>query len=590
MKVASASHVYQLYENFMNTCILQDNSLLTDDIGFFNIENIDDNIKRFISNYLEGGDSFEDKIKLQFEGATYESLLVFAHANWFWCMSPHDLKLEFKRSVPRKILGENIKTPIKDDVFPEEGFGSAGPFLRYNKYYEIAFIILIFKQLKLKVHEGTILNLQQINKWIEKICLCCRYDEIDQEYSIIESFKKLTSERRLAMYNVLLHLCNPEKYEPIISERHKELILNTFVGLLEDASDTILQSNRDEKISYIRKKISENKGRQDFSFYDDDLSKIWNFKLGESDYNEFQALQYKKAIILYGPPGTSKTYSANSLARTLIYQNYFKEHSNVREYFKENPDITSNRIHHLQLHPNYTYEDFILGFHIINSETKPVKGYFLDLCEKVYEDKYPNVIILDEINRIDLSRLFGELFSGIENREKEILLSVKGFSIKVPNNLYIIGTMNEIDFSLERIDFALRRRFVWFFYGFNKEILRAIIQQKQETLGTNIKEEEVEHYINNAQNVNEYIKSLDELGEQYQIGQTFFSEIVDIFDTYKKMEGRIRLRLFSKPGPITVLWEISIQPILKAFLGNCEKQTQNEIIKNMEARFFYFPK
>lgn len=104
------------------------------------------------------------------------------------------------------------------------------------------------------------------------------------------------------------------------------------------------------------------------------------------------------------------------------------------------------------------------------------EGYLLKLLEIVRKDNYPNVLILDEINRIDLSRLFGEFFSALEKRDTDISTSVGGFIINVPKNLYVIGTMNEIDFSLERVDFALRRRFVWLFFGYNQDALKNIIK------------------------------------------------------------------------------------------------------------------
>ena len=122
-----------------------------------------------------------------------------------------------------------------------------------------------------------------------------------------------------------------------------------------------MENNSDAKLLFIRLKISGYWGNPEFSFYDDELREIWDYSNGISDFDTFQAIQYKKAIIFYGPPGTSKTHSAEQLATNLIYQHYFSVPDNVKAYFRDNPNIKKERIHHLQLHPNYTYEDFIGG-------------------------------------------------------------------------------------------------------------------------------------------------------------------------------------------------------------------------------------
>jgi len=188
---------------------------------------------------------------------------------------------------------------------------------------------------------------------------------------------------------------------------------------------------------------------------------------------------------------------------------------------------------------------------------------------------------LDEINRVDLSRLFGELFSALEKRETDIATSVGDFIINVPKNLYVIGTMNEIDFSLERLDFALRRRFVWFFFGYNQDTLKNILRQKHTASGSNIKDEEIEEYIAKCTALNIAIKGIEELGKQYQIRHTFFAEIVDIHESFRDLEGFPRLKLLLKNASVKVLWDISIKPMLEAFLGNMDRATKEEHINKL---------
>jgi 5-methylcytosine-specific restriction protein B len=257
------------------------------------------------------------------------------------------------------------------------------------------------------------------------------------------------------------------------------------------------------------------------------------------------------------------------------------------------------RILNLQLHQNYSYEDFIVGMKIVNNETKWEKGYLLKLIDKINEEnadnkknkELPYILILDEINRVDLSRLFGELFSAIENRDETVKLSAidesnKEFlGLKVPENLYIIGTMNQIDFSLERIDFALRRRFVWYFYGYNENRLREIIDFKcvKSETKIEIKPEHIDELVRRASAINESLEKDEDFGKEWEIGHTFFAEIVDILISLDKTKKNYMLYVKSQDGklttakePVNVLWHISIKPMLEAYCGNLDKKTKKD--------------
>lgn len=584
MKVHAASQVYDLYSQFIETCILQGNSLLTDDKDIFTIARIDEVISRFVQNAIISGDTFESKIRKQFDNASRETLLLFAHANWLWAMAPNDITQWRKQQVVKDVMNDQ-QIALHQDKFPPQGFGSAGQWHRQNKHAEITIVILLIKQLLLSKADGSVTTLAQANDVVERFCLKCKYDWDGEHDFIAEVIWDLIPRGKLAMYNIIPHLCAPERYEPVASADHKNRLINTFHALLADASQEVLKGNQDEKILAIRQKICEYWDVEDFSFYDDELIEIWNYYSGISDFDAFQAIQYKKAIIFYGPPGTSKTHSAEQLAANLIYQHYFSVPENVRTYFKDNPDIKKGRIHHLQLHPNYSYEDFIGGTQFKDGNTIKQEGYLLKLLEVVRKDDYPNVLILDEINRIDLSRLFGEFFSALEKRETDITTSVGGFVINVPKNLYVIGTMNEIDFSLERVDFALRRRFVWFFFGYNQDTLKNIIYHKRNDLGSNIKDDDIDEYIAKCTRLNDAIEAIEELGKQYQIGHTFFAEVVDIHEAFRDIEGFPRLKLLRKDASLKVLWDISIKPMLEAFLGNMDRVTKEEHINKLAEIF-----
>jgi 5-methylcytosine-specific restriction protein B len=178
-------------------------------------------------------------------------------------------------------------------------------------------------------------------------------------------------------------------------------------------------------------------------------------------------LSRKKQVILYGPPGTGKTYHAEKICLELSARNlYKKSYDNLSETEKDNITSINGTVRMCCFHPSYGYEDFIEGIkpRTINGQTVFDKedGIFKKICNAA--QKEPNkkfYLIIDEINRGDISRIFGELIMLIESgkRNKTIILPLSKDVFSVPENLYIIGTMNTADRSISMLDVALRRRF-----------------------------------------------------------------------------------------------------------------------------------
>lgn len=159
------------------------------------------------------------------------------------------------------------------------------------------------------------------------------------------------------------------------------------------------------------------------------------------------AINRKGQAIFYGPPGTGKTFLAEKVARHLIGGG-------------------DGFVEVLQFHPSYAYEEFIQGLRPRESpggglRFEVVPGRFLDFCRRAQRLRGTCVLILDEINRANLSRVFGELMFLLEYRDREIPLA-GGETLKVPKNVRILGTMNTADRSIALVDHALRRRFAFF--------------------------------------------------------------------------------------------------------------------------------
>jgi len=154
-------------------------------------------------------------------------------------------------------------------------------------------------------------------------------------------------------------------------------------------------------------------------------------------------LERKKQIILQGPPGTGKTFIAERLARHLVSE-------------------TKGEWKIVQFHSAYTYEDFIQGYkpELVNTTLsfQLKSGNFKAFCDQARGSQDPFVLIIDEINRGNLAKIFGELMYLLEYRNKKIPLAAGG-EFMIPEKVYIIGTMNTADRSIALVDHALRRRF-----------------------------------------------------------------------------------------------------------------------------------
>lgn len=321
-----------------------------------------------------------------------------------------------------------------------------------------------------------------------------------------------------------------------------------------------------------------------------------------------------KQIILTGAPGTGKTYIAKNVAK--------KEGTYLT--WKNGVNGEYPKYEFVQFHPSYDYTDFVEGLRPVEDEKGEIKfqkvdGIFKKFCRKVIEKnekekKY--FFIIDEINRADLSKVFGELMYCLEsdkrgannkiqtqyanlptynpdtkskyepdtNEDKYNLdVFVDGFYI--PENVYIIGTMNDIDRSVESMDFALRRRFVW------KEIevptekgeLKAKFKEMfktEEKLKGKLEDfaDEIENYI---REVNNKISERPELNKHYYISQGQFANIPGGFESNKNNEkdnekdGKAIAKDY-----IEQVWELRLQSLLYEYVRG--EGNEEEFVKSCE--------
>jgi len=169
-------------------------------------------------------------------------------------------------------------------------------------------------------------------------------------------------------------------------------------------------------------------------------------------------LKRKKHFVFQGPPGTGKTFLAERLARMLLSGS-----RGIRDT--------------VQFHPSYAYEDFMQGIRpeVVKGQLafQLVPGRFLEFCRRAaaLPRSEPCVMIIDELNRANLSRVFGELMYLLEYRDREVPLAAGGQRFHVPENVFVLGTMNTADRSIALVDHALRRRFTFVFLGPEYDVL-----------------------------------------------------------------------------------------------------------------------
>ncbi len=227
--------------------------------------------------------------------------------------------------------------------------------------------------------------------------------------------------------------------------------------------------------------------------------------MDEHSYETLVALiRTKKNVILQGAPGVGKTYAAKRLAYSMMGEK------------------DAERVMMVQFHQSYSYEDFIMGFRPSEKGFELKHGAFYTFCKKAEEDSDNEYFfIIDEINRGNLSKIFGELFMLIESdkRNIELRLLYANEKFSVPANVYIIGMMNTADRSLAMLDYALRRRFAFFEMkpGFETDGFR--------TYRMGLHSERFDRLIQCVENLNNVIAADESLGEGFCIGHSYFCNL-----------------------------------------------------------------
>jgi 5-methylcytosine-specific restriction enzyme B len=581
---AQRSNIDQAVIEWRDRCLVEDGSLLHPGEDLW----APDNLGRLYHNIIEAplldDRSFLEKLEQQVEGdreliqLCAESLIVYYLFAWRGAVSA-----QTKRSNVNRVLGwAGEELPQDSTVWRalgDDGIGHPGQYFLLRPDVQLGFLLEFARRLKEKSREE-------------------RRAILDDPWELRDFADQNADDGVTGMRHIVLHLLQPNFFERISSGEHKQSIASTYAGFLPDGQiDDV-----DEQLFKIREHLVDLLGRPpaDVDFYEPPLAGTWGGPRVGDGTDPVGALELKKQVVLFGPPGTSKTYEAKELATQIIRRHAVKDWGPVA-YFQNQDrvsELLASHVRRLQLHPAYSYEEFIRGLRLRDGTVAYEDGYLLTLIKEIQGEDRPSdepalpwVLILDELNRADLSRVFGEAFSVLEDRNSDVELpgtepGEPPAFIRLPENLYVIGTMNLIDQSLEQIDFALRRRFLWRRSGFDAQRLAEVLRELWDAQPESKRDSwerisaDMVHLVERAELLNGQIAESPLLGRDYEIGHTYFFDIVGLLARAEYMHRKTRAGRFlwtAKGEPrsaVTDLWWMSLEPLLDQYLQGVDAESR----------------
>lgn len=427
----------------------------------------------FVAAETIPGKTFMEQVAMQLSTVSDDAKLLMAELVTLQLLpaSTESIGEQAKRARVTGILQlmeHPVLIPVEiDSVFP---FGSFNPGMRMANNLGAAMTIIVnFARFWIRTAEDE------------------REELLNDPWTFRDWILTIPGERFPSQRHSLEYLIHPEFFISVVSSDHKKLIREAFIGEVSSATDdldrdlfaitTALQVKARGPVSYYGVELrpiwdkAHDSTTLKFDASDDSQSEdeggeepplaptqrtpfdVADEKLGSAVLAEPEWLQSvldllwrQRQVIFYGPPGTGKTFLARALAKHI---------SNGAD-----PVI-------VQFHPSYAYEDFVEGYRPVVKEGNGlvyelVPGPFLEIAKNAAKNPELNyVLVIDEINRGNIAKVFGELYFLLEYRDEKMKLLYRSEHFALPENVYIIGTMNTADRSIALLDAAMRRRFAF---------------------------------------------------------------------------------------------------------------------------------
>ena len=650
------AYIYEIFKHFMTKTILEGKSCITNckDEEIFTTDNLKKVKELFIKNYNDKKEKkFDEKIKEQFStNTTDEKIIKCQHIitnllylrylpiwevsaekkrekinpfnNLTFAEDPFQISpqktTETKDEQGKKDTNKEKTDKLKNTLFPCSAI-STYSFALQRIYEELVDLIFLFDYLLNKKEGKANYDFDAIKEDTKEWVLNkrdCKTEFCSKWYTDNKVEQQVDPNRHLAIDHMLLNLCDPINYSRIATLNNKQKIVKALYKSYtkkEVTEEMLAFENIDQYVLEIARIINNNlsngKQKQDKllseNLWEEPYRSQWNGGYVASAYEILT--QYQKQVILYGAPGTGKTYSAEQIIKEFIAKEngypFDAEDDKLANYqYKDNYDWTSNDSNKpkttdnikqvnlddtlndkkiiwemVQFNQSYSYEDFIEGLRPTNNNSlKIVHGIFkrfAKVAEQNNDKKF--IFIIDEINRGKIDKIFGELLYLLEYRDKNLRLHYSNEEFSIPDNVYIIGTMNTADKSIALLDVALRRRF-WFVrcapkrevlfdeFGIDNyaDELKICADNKPE----NVKKLAIKlfDWLNGTEgdkNKGQLEKELGNDADELKIGHSYFLKLAKDNITFSDLKN---------------IWFYSIVPLIEEYCG-FDKNRVDELLK-----------